>query len=69
MCKLLDDYYAPVIPPSDHDLKKLIMIEVHASGLGGHVGFRKMYSILKTRFYWPRMRQDVDTFIRECGVC
>ncbi len=69
VCKLVRDYYAPVIPPSDYDLKRLIMLEVHASGLGGHLGFRKMFGILKARFYWPKMRTDVDTFCRECPTC
>ncbi len=46
LCKLVGDYHAPVIPPTDDDLKRLIMLEVHSSGLGGHVAFKKMYSML-----------------------
>ena len=43
VCKLILDYYAPVIPPNGHDLKRAILLELHASGLGGHVSFKKMH--------------------------
>ena len=64
VCRLINDYYAPVIPPTETDLKRLIMLELHASSLGGHLGAAKMYSLCKTRFYWPRMRQDIDKFCK-----
>ena len=43
VCKLIADCYTPVIPPSSADLKQAIMLEMHASGLGGHVSFKKMH--------------------------
>lgn len=42
-CRLIGDYYAPIIPASDTDLIRLICLEVHSSGLGGHLGYDKMY--------------------------
>ena len=43
MCKLVGDYYAPVLPSSDRDLVESVMAEFHASALGGHLAFGKMY--------------------------
>ena len=69
ICKLISDYYAPVIPPNSSDLKRAIMLEMHASGLGGHVLFKKMHNLLKTRFYWLNLRRDCERFCKECAVC
>ena len=69
MCKLVSDHYAPVIPPSDADLKRLIMLELHASGLGGHVASDKMLREAQRRFYWKHMRKDVERFCKECVTC
>ena len=69
VCKLLADYYAPVIPPNSSDLKRAIMLEMHASGLGGHVSFKKMHSALKNRFYWLGLRRDCERFCKQCAVC
>ena len=69
VCKLINDYYAPVIPPSCTDLKQLICMELHASGLGGHLGFDKMYRECKKRFYWKNMRVDLHRFCKECTIC
>ena len=69
VCKLVEDLYAPVIPPTDQDLKRLILLEIHASGLGGHLGFDKMWRECKRRFYWKHMRKDVQRFVKECAKC
>ena len=69
VCKLVQDYYAPVIPPSDLDLKRLIMLELHASGLGGHVSSDKMLHAARTRFFWLHMRKDIERFCKECVTC
>ena len=42
LCKLVGDYYAPVIPPTATVLINAILAELHASALGGHVTFRKI---------------------------
>ena len=43
VCRLVDDCFAPVIPPSQKDLIRLILLEFHASSLGGHLSATKMY--------------------------
>lgn len=35
----------------------------------GHRGFDKTYGLVKDRFYWPRMRLDVESHCKNCGRC
>ena len=42
LCKLLHDYFAPVVPLKS-DLINQILRDLHASSLGGHLGFVKLY--------------------------
>src|ERR1041384_6523566 len=35
----------------------------------GHFGREKTLLMLADNFYWPRMRRDVDKFVRRCIVC
>ncbi|XP_059819440.1 uncharacterized protein LOC132390922 [Hypanus sabinus] len=35
----------------------------------GHLGVEKTYGLLKDRFYWPRMRGDVEEYCRGCRRC
>ena len=50
LCKLLGDYYAPVIPPSATELISAILSELHASALGGHLSFKKDAPIVLETF-------------------
>jgi hypothetical protein len=35
----------------------------------GHLGFAKTYSVVRRRFWWERMRQDVAEYVRNCEKC
>ena len=41
----------------------------HESPLAGHMGVRKTVDRLQYRFWWPRMRGEVATFIQRCHLC
>ena len=56
VCKLKGNYHAPVVPTSANELKKLLMLEAHASGLGGHLGVAKMYNNLNPKFCCQHLR-------------
>ena len=45
------------------------MREIHDSVTSGHLGVRKTLSRLRQRFYWVRMRQDVEEWCRACDIC
>ena len=35
----------------------------------GHFGREKTLLMLADHFYWPKMRRDVDRFVRRCVTC
>lgn len=39
-------------------LRPKILKEAHEGTLSSHLGYHKMYEILKKRFYWTRMKKD-----------
>ncbi|KAK1694226.1 hypothetical protein QYE76_010923 [Lolium multiflorum] len=43
--------------------------ESHAGGLMGHFGREKTLLMLADHFYWPKMRRDVDRYVRRCITC
>ncbi|KAK1609705.1 hypothetical protein QYE76_033378 [Lolium multiflorum] len=45
------------------------MKESHAGGLMGHFGREKTLLMLADHFYWPKMRRDVDRYVRRCITC
>ena len=68
-CKLIGDYHAPIVPACDRELVHVILLELHASALGGHLAYRKMYDLAKSRFWWKTLRLDVLHFCKGCNVC
>ncbi|XP_029104416.1 uncharacterized protein LOC114909432 [Scleropages formosus] len=35
----------------------------------GHLGFEKTYGLLRERFYWPRMKTQVERYCKSCLRC
>lgn len=58
------DYWREVVPRPH---RKALIGKVHESLL--HVGVYKTYHKLAERYYWPKMRSDVASFIRRCITC
>jgi hypothetical protein len=54
------------VPSSKH--AKLIW-EYHDSQVAGHFGVEKELAVLQKHFYWSKLRQDVDKYIRSCITC
>jgi len=52
--------------PNDHTLINLILAEFHASKVGGHAGTTRTIERIGAQFSWPKMREDIKKFIKEC---
>uniref|UniRef100_A0A151UHM5 Transposon Ty3-I Gag-Pol polyprotein n=1 Tax=Cajanus cajan TaxID=3821 RepID=A0A151UHM5_CAJCA len=50
-------------------IRKLLIKESHEGGLMGHFGVDKTLSLLKSKFYWPHMRIDVQRHCSKCITC
>ncbi|GBM65989.1 Transposon Ty3-G Gag-Pol polyprotein [Araneus ventricosus] len=46
-----------------------VLRETHDSASGGHFGVVKTLSKTRERFYWDRLRADVEKWCRECHAC
>lgn len=55
-----------VIP---QDLIEFILKSYHNSKLGAHVGRDKLYGLIKDRYFWPGMYDDVSRWVRACVEC
>ena len=50
-------------------VKKQILYEFHDSPLGGHRGMNKTYHAFRSRYTWPKMRREIEEYIRQCKSC
>jgi hypothetical protein len=50
-------------------LKQKVLLELHTSLVGGHLGFLKTYHRFKKECFWDGLKTDVQRFVAECLVC
>lgn len=50
-------------------LREQIIRELHGNGLGGHFGRDKTLAMVADRYYWPKMRRDVERLVKRCPAC
>ncbi|GKB66434.1 putative nucleotidyltransferase, ribonuclease H [Tanacetum coccineum] len=55
--------------PKWGDLRRAILKECHDSKWAGHPGITRMFPLVKGTYYWPRMGEDVETFVRTLLIC
>ncbi|EGD76334.1 hypothetical protein PTSG_11674 [Salpingoeca rosetta] len=46
-----------------------LLAEFHDTPTAGHQGIHRTHEALARHFYWPRMRQDVERYVRSCKSC
>ena len=55
-----------VVPDS---YKQAVMKMVHSSPTAAHMGTNRTWVRARNNFWWKEMKQDIDTFIRNCELC
>ncbi|GJS77937.1 RNA-directed DNA polymerase [Tanacetum coccineum] len=50
-------------------LREEIIRETHEGGLAGHFGRDKTLAVVKEKFFWPKMGQDVKKLVDRCVTC
>ena len=58
-----------VYVPNDPALKAELLRLNHDDPLAGHFGAGKTLEILRRKYFWQSMRQDVREYIRTCPIC
>ncbi len=64
--KEVQDPWRLVIPRDKHSE---ILSMLHDNKCGGHRGLSRNKLTVGTRFYWPRMSQDIENWIKCCRSC
>lgn len=71
-----DVIYRITAPPGRNTRSQLVLPERFRETVmkalhndSGHLGVDKTYGLIKERFYWPRMKSDVDEHCKECARC
>ena len=55
--------------PNTNPYIPTILLEYHATPLGGHMGVAKTTHRLESSFTWQNLKTDVKRFVRECKIC
>ena len=45
------------------------VLDLAHNEVAGHTGVRKTYDRIVRRFFWPKLRKDVSSYIKACHVC
>jgi hypothetical protein len=51
------------------ELRKHLLMETHDPQWAGHPGRERMVALLSQTYYWPKMEEDVELYVRTCLVC
>ncbi|PKI70699.1 hypothetical protein CRG98_008932 [Punica granatum] len=55
-----------VYVPLYDNLRREILREYHDSKWAGHPGIHRTLALVEERYYWPQLRDDVETFVKTC---
>ncbi|KZV51417.1 hypothetical protein F511_20581 [Dorcoceras hygrometricum] len=50
-------------------LRKELLRETHDPQWAGHPGVARMLALLSRKYYWPKMEDDVEHYVRTCLFC
>ena len=67
--RLVHENWVFVLPSDAPELRELILRELHATALGGHLGRKKLDQLVRQRFWWPTLDRDLRRFCKQCVVC
>jgi hypothetical protein len=62
-------YQETIVVPYVGSLRKDILFECHDIYYSGHMDITKTLKQIETNFWWPKLRDDVKTYVNTCDVC
>ena len=58
-----------IVVPNDQEIRQTILSEHHDSPLNGHVGIQRLYELVSRNWYWSKLKQDVEEYVKSCIQC
>jgi hypothetical protein len=71
-CRIYDNriyYRNRLFVPADDEFKVQIVYRTYSSGPAGHPGRMKTTKLIGKSYFWPRMTQDIQAFVKACEFC
>lgn len=62
-------YKGRVVVGANSDFRVNILVAMYSSSYGGHSGVTGTYMRLKSLLFWPKMKDDVISFVKKCDIC
>ena len=56
----------PYIPEA---LRTDLLERNHDDPLAGHFGVERTLELLSRKYYWPKMRADIEKYVQGCDIC
>ena len=58
-----------IVVPNQSGLRKDLMKEAHDSSWAGHPGDERMLALLSRVYFWPKMEDDIEAYVKTFHVC
>lgn len=55
--------------PGNGKLRRKLLRETHAPQWAGHPGVERMRALLSRRYFWPKVFNDIEAYVKSCLVC
>ena len=55
--------------PKWANLRRTLIKEGHDTAWAGHPGQKRTLALIEASYYWPRMRDDIEAYVRTCLIC
>ena len=49
--------------------RRSILEKRHDNLTAGHFGRQRTYELIRRDFYWPKMKVDIDNYVKSCVTC
>ena len=72
LCQWKDDllwYQGKIWIPNDEEIRTTLISKHHEPQQAGHGGTAKTTELISRRYYWPKIRDDIKRFVKNCDTC
>jgi len=72
LCQVKDDllwYQGKIWIPNDEGIRIALVAKHDDPPQAGHRGTAKTTQLINRRYYWPKIREDIKRFIKDCDRC
>ena len=69
LCKGIWRQQGCIVVVGNNDLKRGVISLYHNFSLAGHPGSWRTFSLLAQDYWWPRMKDEVEDYVKGCATC